>query len=307
AIADRVFRAITENDSKFRVYVLLPMLPAFEGENLWTADAFVCRITIHLQMRSIHSCKTSIVQTLKRRLIARHKQEPLEALKGKDVSTRELLEQAIEEVIRSHIGFFCLRTVSDGFKDGRLRTEQIYIHAKTMIVDDCKAIIGSANINDRSMAGDRDSETAVLIEDDMGTSSPYTFAGDMRTQLWREHFGLLQGVIEDRQEKTFIDNVLRDPTSDSCWKMWLTTAERNIEILREGFHGVWPDSEIRNWKQFHSVLENRSNPEGKEKEKVVKGLKGSRVFPYPLEFLCEEDMTVPAPTSISLMPKEIFT
>jgi phosphatidylserine/phosphatidylglycerophosphate/cardiolipin synthase-like enzyme len=30
-----------------------------------------------------------------------------------------------------------------------------------MIVDDCKAIIGSANINDRSMLGDRDSEIAV--------------------------------------------------------------------------------------------------------------------------------------------------
>ncbi|KAF4654454.1 hypothetical protein FOL46_008714 [Perkinsus olseni] len=104
-----------------------------------------------------------------------------------------------------------------------------------------------------------------------------------------------------------IDNVLRDPTSDSCWKMWLETAERNIGILREGFHGVWPDSEIRNWKQFHEVLESRSNPGGKEKQRVVDGLKGSRVFPYPLEFLCEEDMTSPAPTSISLMPKEIFT
>lgn len=30
-----------------------------------------------------------------------------------------------------------------------------------MIVDDQKVILGSANINDRSMNGDRDSETAV--------------------------------------------------------------------------------------------------------------------------------------------------
>ena len=34
-------------------------------------------------------------------------------------------------------------------------TEQIYIHSKCMIVDDCITIIGSANINDRSMSGDR--------------------------------------------------------------------------------------------------------------------------------------------------------
>ena len=34
-----------------------------------------------------------------------------------------------------------------------------------MIVDDEKMIIGSANINDRSLLGDRDSEIAVLIEE----------------------------------------------------------------------------------------------------------------------------------------------
>lgn len=33
-----------------------------------------------------------------------------------------------------------------------------------MIVDDKRLIIGSANINDRSLLGDRDSEIAVLIE-----------------------------------------------------------------------------------------------------------------------------------------------
>ena len=34
-----------------------------------------------------------------------------------------------------------------------------------MIVDDEIVIIGSANINDRSQAGDRDSELAVRIQD----------------------------------------------------------------------------------------------------------------------------------------------
>lgn len=34
-------------------------------------------------------------------------------------------------------------------------TEQVYVHSKVMIVDDRHAIIGSANINDRSMRGDR--------------------------------------------------------------------------------------------------------------------------------------------------------
>lgn len=54
-------------------------------------------------------------------------------------------------------------------------TELIYIHSKVkfkrdiinhfqlMIVDDIYAIMGSANVNDRSMLGSRDSEIAVLL------------------------------------------------------------------------------------------------------------------------------------------------
>ena len=41
-------------------------------------------------------------------------------------------------------------------------TEMIYVHSKIMIVDDHFALIGSANINDRSLIGYRDSELAVL-------------------------------------------------------------------------------------------------------------------------------------------------
>ena len=44
-------------------------------------------------------------------------------------------------------------------------TEIVYVHSKAMIIDDRQVIIGSANINDRSMIGTRDSEIAVLIED----------------------------------------------------------------------------------------------------------------------------------------------
>lgn len=43
-------------------------------------------------------------------------------------------------------------------------TEIIYIHSKLIIVDDRKVILGSANINDRSQHGVRDSELGVLIE-----------------------------------------------------------------------------------------------------------------------------------------------
>ncbi len=37
----------------------------------------------------------------------------------------------------------------------------IYVHSKMMIVDDAYIIVGSANINQRSMSGSRDTEIAV--------------------------------------------------------------------------------------------------------------------------------------------------
>ncbi len=44
--------------------------------------------------------------------------------------------------------------------NGKYVTEQIYVHSKLIVVDDKMAIIGSANINDRSLLGNRDSELA---------------------------------------------------------------------------------------------------------------------------------------------------
>ena len=62
-----------------------------------------------------------------------------------------------------------------------------------MIVDDQKVIIGSANINDRSMLGDRDSELAVCVEDtrtvpSVMNSQPYKagwYASTLRKALFR--------------------------------------------------------------------------------------------------------------------------
>jgi phospholipase D1/2 len=48
-------------------------------------------------------------------------------------------------------------------KNGVPIQEIIYIHAKLLIVDDRYVIIGSANINDRSLLGSRDHEIGVLV------------------------------------------------------------------------------------------------------------------------------------------------
>ena len=44
-------------------------------------------------------------------------------------------------------------------------TEELYVHAKLLIADDRVVVCGSANLNDRSLKGSRNSEIALVIED----------------------------------------------------------------------------------------------------------------------------------------------
>jgi phospholipase D1/2 len=104
-----------------------------------------------------------------------------------------------------------------------LKLLQVYIHGKVCIVDDRLAIIGSANINERSQRGDRDSELAAVIRDTdliegygtfpvVGRFMPLTltfskmagkpfkvgrFAHTLRVRLMREHTGIDVDALED--------------------------------------------------------------------------------------------------------------
>jgi phosphatidylserine/phosphatidylglycerophosphate/cardiolipin synthase-like enzyme len=100
------------------------------------------------------------------------------------------------------------RKVSEQTLKGQfIITEQVYVHAKLMIVDDAIAIIGSANINDRSLQGNGDTEIAAVVVDndtevlDLGTGYKVTtrkFARDLRKKLWKKHLGM------DVKEKEFM-------------------------------------------------------------------------------------------------------
>lgn len=60
--------------------------------------------------------------------------------------------------INDYIYFVGMRNHGLFGKDKNVpKTEIIYVHSKFMVVDDKFMIIGSANINDRSLLGSRDS------------------------------------------------------------------------------------------------------------------------------------------------------
>lgn len=68
-----------------------------------------------------------------------------------------------------------------------------------MIVDDQKVILGSANINDRSLLGDRDSEIGIAIQDEFMQKDSFgrlysESARKLRIDLYMEHFGFSEEV-----------------------------------------------------------------------------------------------------------------
>lgn len=92
-------------------------------------------------------------------------------------------------------------------QDGKVITEMIYVHSKLMIVDDKVAFISSANINDRSMLGDRDSEIGVRIEDVQTVNTTMNgkdyksgkFVYDLRMDLFRMFLGLPKDKSRDAE------------------------------------------------------------------------------------------------------------
>ncbi|KAI0101986.1 phospholipase D [Nemania sp. FL0031] len=178
ALVERIMRA-HQNDEEWRCCILIPLMPGFQN-TVDQAEGSSVRLIMQFQYRSICRGPHSIFGRL----------------------------EAAGINPEDYISFFSLRTWGRIGKKNALVTEQLYIHAKTIVVDDRVALIGSANINERSMLGNRDSETAAIVRDaDMMWSTmggePYRvgrFAHTLRMRLMREHLGLDVDAIteEDR-------------------------------------------------------------------------------------------------------------
>jgi len=132
----------------------------------------------------------------------------------------------------------------------------IYVHSKAIVVDDKYAIVGSANINDRSMAGDRDSEVALLFEG-------HAFARDLRTYLMGEHLGLLgpdgSFLSEDTpQGKALQGTITRfqneEPWSDWSYGCWNQRAMGNSDAFQHVFPYL-PSNKLTTVSQFREKVQ----------------------------------------------------
>ncbi|XP_059644473.1 phospholipase D delta-like [Cornus florida] len=190
---------------RFAVYVVLPMWP--EGD---PASAPMQEI-LFWQGQTIRMMYSVVARELK--ALQLEDSHPLDYLNFYCLGNREKLpEEKLSEVNQSSAN------VSNSWKFQRF---MIYVHAKGMIVDDEYTIIGSANINQRSLAGTKDTEIA------MGAYQPHhTWAEKKRhprgqiygyrRSLWAENLGM-------------VDECYEEPGSLECVKRVNEVAVKNWE------------------------------------------------------------------------------
>ncbi|KAF8392647.1 hypothetical protein HHK36_022996 [Tetracentron sinense] len=281
ALYRRIMRAYKEQKC-FRAIIVIPLLPGFQG-GLDDGGAASVRALMHWQYRTICRDHNSILHNLNDRLGPK---------------------------THDYISFYGLRGYGRLFDGGPVATSQVYVHSKVMLIDDCTALIGSANINDRSLLGSRDSEIGVLIEDkDFIDSSmngkPWKagkFTFSLRLSLWSEHLGLCAREISG----------ISDPVVDRTYKdIWMATAKTNTMIYQDVFACIPNDlihsraatrQNMAYWKEKlgHTTIDigiasgklesykngdiNAIDP--MERLESVKG----HLVSFPLDFMCQEDL-----------------
>lgn len=210
----------------------------------------------------------------------------------------ELIKQKYPHVDpNDYVGLFQLR--SYGEINGTFHTSQIFIHSKVLIVDDRVSIITSANLNDRSLLGDRDSEIGVVVWDDKdklitmnGLAYRATeFSHNLRLKLWNEHCGL-----------PLDDKTMSDPITDLAFReIMIGTATKNTEIFNHVFPFIAQDN-ITTYAQYDELRKNRKNLVRNPER--LKGIKG-RIQLYPRNFLLDEHGENKS-WAQSLMPETLY-
>ncbi|XP_053473564.1 phospholipase D1-like [Ictalurus furcatus] len=187
---------VCRKGQKYRVFLVIPLLPGVKGDISKGGSTNMCAI-MHYTYSTINRGEGSIIKRL---------------------------EKKMEDKWTQYFSVCSLRTHSE--LNGKPISELVYVHSKLLIADDLCYIIGSANINDRSMMGDRDSELAVLVVDNAKVQSRMNEgeynAGSLTLALRKECFRVLLG--SDSNPTINID----DPVSDNFFnEVWNKTAHEN--------------------------------------------------------------------------------
>mmetsp|Transcript_8546 Transcript_8546/g.19150 ORF Transcript_8546/g.19150 Transcript_8546/m.19150 type:complete len:883 (+) Transcript_8546:102-2750(+) len=167
----------------------------------------------------------------------------------------------------------------DQSSSGRWDVSDIFVHSKVLVVDDRVAVIGSANVNDRSFVGFSDSELGAIMWDG-GDGSIREF----RLRLWRQFLDLpLDGDTDD---------LVAEPGSDMAFNVWKEVAGDNQTLL-SSVTNFTPRDSITSYSQFQKLKKEYQalSPSDKAASLVeperLKEMQGQLVT-FPIKFLGDQ-------------------
>jgi len=203
-IVEKIIKKV-EAGERFHVYVTIPMYP--EGDPASIPSQEILR----WQFRTQEMMYKRISRALERLGLDNH---PKDFLSFYCLGKRESAEDVPDDLIPPAPG--------SGAEMVRYTLRHpIYVHSKLLVADDEYIIVGSANINQRSLGGNRDSEIC------MGGFQPNcTYDGavpmgavhSFRTALWSAHLGGYDPVYEDPGSPECLERV-REVT-EQFWEIY---------------------------------------------------------------------------------------
>ncbi|KAJ3686415.1 hypothetical protein LUZ61_015579 [Rhynchospora tenuis] len=195
-IALKIANKIKANE-RFAAYIVIPMWP--EGKPTGPTTQRI----LYWQKKTMQMMYETIYMALKEAGLE-DKYEPQDYLNFFCLGNREYLDRVLPGE----------NSDSNSAQENARKSRRfmIYVHSKGMIVDDEYVVIGSANINQRSLEGNRDTEIA------MGAYQPqYTWAKKQsaprgqiygyRMSLWAEHTGTSEEIFNQPQSLECVQRV----------------------------------------------------------------------------------------------------
>jgi len=238
ALAHRIEMAIADG-LPFHVYMVIPVHP--EG----TLNTLNIMTQLHLTMQSLVFGEKSLINRIRRAIVAaklRKDNKHLSRDAAIEIVNRYGSDRLVKDAGDTWADYLTLLNLRNWDALGkRPVTEQIYVHSKLLIADDRVAVLGSANINDRSQLGDRDSELAVVIRDDnkvkvklngVDTDLVSAKIHDLRVRLWKKIFGLTDGASFPA---TGLSGVIEHPAAKESIKLIQKRAEKNALAYSKAF------------------------------------------------------------------------
>ncbi|KAJ3682088.1 hypothetical protein LUZ60_014661 [Juncus effusus] len=207
-IALKIANKIKANE-RFAAYIVLPMWP--EGN---PTGAPTQRI-LYWQKKTMQMMYETIYRALKEAGLE-DQYEPQDYLNFFCLGNRESLDPSVSNSNST------ANNPQENAK--RKRRFMIYVHSKGMIVDDEYVVIGSANINQRSLEGTRDTEIAMGAYQPLYTwahkaSPPHGQIYGYRMSLWAEHIGITEDLYNYPESLECVQRVRS--LGDLNWKQFV--------------------------------------------------------------------------------------